>query len=226
MDHKEALQTQACEKYLLGELTPELRDAYEEHYFSCPECASDLRAAAELIAAGRRIFAEKSEPVVARQAARIRPDWFAWLKPALLVPAFAALLLVVAYQEFVTIPRYKQAAGDRVLPMHSLIAANTRGDQGLSFSVPADQPFGLYVDLPYDPSFSVYLLKLSSPSGSVSSLRSLTAVEAQKTQVITINPGHQAGPYTIIVSGLPQPGADPSSAKELARLQFTVELSN
>ncbi len=38
MNHSEALQLQAAEKYILGELAPELRDEYEEHYFECEEC--------------------------------------------------------------------------------------------------------------------------------------------------------------------------------------------
>jgi hypothetical protein len=35
MDHLEAKRIQAAEKYVLGELTPALRDEYEEHYFDC-----------------------------------------------------------------------------------------------------------------------------------------------------------------------------------------------
>jgi hypothetical protein len=146
------------------------------------------------------------------------------LQPAFVVPAFALLLAVIGYQNFITIPRYKQAASPRVLPMHSLITANTLGDQSLSFTVPAEEPFGLYVDAPYDAAYSTYLLTLLSPSGAATPLRSLNAAEAQKTQIIAINPGRQAGKYAIIVSGLPSSTADSLSAKELARLQFTVEV--
>ena len=39
----------ASERYLLGELTPELRDAYEEHMFGCTECANDARFGAAFI---------------------------------------------------------------------------------------------------------------------------------------------------------------------------------
>ena len=34
----------ATERYLLEELSPELREAFEEHMFECPECALDVRA--------------------------------------------------------------------------------------------------------------------------------------------------------------------------------------
>jgi len=226
MDHGQAVQLQACEKYLLGELTPDLRDAYEEHYFSCAECATELRLAAEFVNSSRRLLREPSAAKVRAKPDDVRPPrgWFPWMNPWVVGPVFAALLLFIGYQNFFTIPHYQQSAAPRVLPMYSLIAANSRGDEGLVFSVPPNQPFGLYVDLPYDPSFSTYLLRLERPSGSSTPFRSLTAEEAQKTQVIAINPGAQAGKYTIIVSGLANRFADTSSAKELARLQFAVEL--
>jgi hypothetical protein len=46
MGHDEAVRILATEKYLLGELSPELRDQFEEHLFDCQRCAFDLRAAA------------------------------------------------------------------------------------------------------------------------------------------------------------------------------------
>ena len=221
MDHDVAVKSQACEKYLLGELSPELRDAYEEHYFSCAECAAQLQAAADLIGASPAILAEGPLSTARPQPA----GWFGWLKPAFLVPAFALLLLVMGYQNFVTIPNMRQAAEPKVLRMFSLISANTRGDGGLTFSVAPSEPFGVYVDVPADPAYSTYLLRLEDSSGGSKLLRSLSAHEAKKTQVVTVDPGKKSGKYTIVVSGLTSPAADASTAKELARLQFTVELT-
>lgn len=226
MDHSQALQSQACEKYLLGELAPAERDAYEAHYFSCPECAMQLRAAADFLAASREIFAAAPDLRPSPDPIRNGFGWMTWFKPAYAIPAFAILLLVIGYQNFVTIPDYRRAVDPQVLPMHSLITANTLGVESLNFVVSPGQPFGLYVDAPYDPVYSTYRLTLVAPSGSTTSLRSLSAAEAQKTQIITINPGRQAGRYTIVVSGLAAPNADLSSAKELARLQFTVAFPN
>ena len=36
MDHDEAVRHKATEKYLLGELDPELKDQFEEHLFRLP----------------------------------------------------------------------------------------------------------------------------------------------------------------------------------------------
>jgi len=214
MDHNQAIKSRACEKYLLGELAPGEREAYEEHYFACADCAAGLRAAAEVVGASRVIFRESPAGTTAREG------WFGWLKPVL-APALASLLaVVILYQNLVSIPHWKKAAAPRVLEMHSLLAANSRGE-GLVFSVVPDEPFGLYVDVPADPAHSSYLLRLEDPSGRYSLLRSVSAEEAGRTQVVIVNPGKQAGRYAIVVSGLRAPGASP---EELGRLPFTVEL--
>jgi hypothetical protein len=223
MDHNEALQSQACEKYLLGELSPALRDAYEEHYFSCSECALQLRTTAEFLGASREIFAQTPAASLSQPAIRTS-GWLTWLKPSFAIPAFAVLLLFVGYQNFVTIPQYKQAAAPRVLPMHSLISGNTRGNEGLVFPAAPDEPIGLYIDIPTDAAYATYLLRLEDPTGKSSLLRSVTSEEAQKTQVVIVNPDSRAGKYTVVISGVATAGATGSSVQELARLQFVIEL--
>ena len=223
MDHAYAVKFQACEKYLLGELSPDLRDAYEDHYFSCPECASQLRSATELIAASKQILAETLPGAELAPAAATNGGWLRWFRPAIAIPVFATLLLVAGYQNLVTIPHLKQATASRVLPMFSLISSNTRGDELPVFSVAPDQQFGLYVDVPEGPGYSSYSISVEGPSGMSSSLRSLSTEDARKTQVVTINPGRRAGKYVLVISGIPS-GANPASAVTLAKMQFTVEL--
>src|SRR5207253_10578047 len=154
MDHDQAVKSQVCEKYLLGELSPELRDAYEEHYFSCAECAIELRSAAELIGASQQILARTPAIGAKVHGAPKRGGWFKWLQPAIAIPVFASLLLLVGYQNFVTIPHLKQAVSPRVLPMFSLISANTRGEPAPEFVTRPDEPLGLYVDVPVDATYS------------------------------------------------------------------------
>jgi len=56
MDHDEALQLQAAEKYVLGELPPSQRDEFEEHFFECQECALDVKAVAEFVDNARAVW--------------------------------------------------------------------------------------------------------------------------------------------------------------------------
>src|ERR1700740_3066472 len=111
MEHIQAIQLKAAERYVLGELPSDLREQYEEHFFSCVECAEELSLAAAFIENSRAAMG--SEPVMppvrlpvtgAQRAAAT--DWFgALLRPSFAVPVFAALLLLVAYQTFLVIPR-------------------------------------------------------------------------------------------------------------------------
>src|SRR5438046_5948416 len=221
MDHDQAVKSQVCEKYLLGELSPELRNAFEEHYFSCVECAMQLRTAAELIGASQQILARAPAIAAKVHAASKRGGWFKWLQPAIAIPVFASLLLLVGYQNFVTIPHLKQAVSPRVLPMFSLISANTRGETAPEFVTRPDEPLGLYVDVPADATYSTYDLRLQDPNGRTIPLRSLSYAEAQKTQVVVINPGKTAGNYSLIIFGHTKPEQGAAST-ELVRLQFAI----
>jgi len=225
MDHDQAVKSQVCEKYLLGELSPELRDAYEEHYFSCAECAMQLRSAAELIGAGQQILARTPAIGAKVQGAPKLGGWFKWLQPAIAIPVFASLLLLVGYQNFVTIPHLKQSVSSRVLPMFSLISTNTRGETAPEFVAQPDEPLGLYVDVPADAAYSTYDIRLEDPNGKTIPLRSLSYAEAQKTQVFVVNPGKTAGRYSLIIFGRAK-SEKGTATTELARLQFTVELNH
>jgi hypothetical protein len=221
MDHDQAVKSQVCEKYLLGELPPELRDAYEEHYFSCAECALQLQTAAELIGASQQILARTPAIGAKVHAASKRGGWFRWLQPAIAIPVFASLLLLVGYQNFVSIPHLKKTASPRVLPMFSLISANTRGETAPEFVTQPDEPVGLYVDVPVDATYSTYDIRLQDPNGKTIPLRSLSYAEAQKTQVVVINHGKTAGKYSLVIFGRAR-SEQGSASTELARLQFTV----
>ncbi|MGA2134298.1 MAG: zf-HC2 domain-containing protein [Bryobacteraceae bacterium] len=43
MEHEEAIQSQAAERYVAHKLPPTERDAFEAHFFDCPECAEEVR---------------------------------------------------------------------------------------------------------------------------------------------------------------------------------------
>jgi spermidine synthase len=43
MSHDEAVRILAAERYLLMEFDERVREAFEEHFFACSDCAADLR---------------------------------------------------------------------------------------------------------------------------------------------------------------------------------------
>lgn len=143
MDHSHAIESQAIERYLLGEMAAEERDAFEEHYFTCTVCAEEIRAAARFRSAGRQVA---REPVPVRQAPR-RWEW--WRFPALAPLAASFLLLgAVVYQAGFEIPALKrQLEGGQSIAAVSL-RETTRGSSSVS-QVPAGGGFfTVYFDLP------------------------------------------------------------------------------
>jgi len=227
MDHNEAIRLQVAVKYVLGELSQVQRDEYEEHYFDCAECAVDIKALAAFADTTREVLRQEKASHAAKDPVPTRGGWLGWLQPIVAVPAFAALLVALGYQSFVSLPHWKsmatQATNSQVLPMYSLISANTRGSDSLTFKVRPGERFGVYVDVPADPAYRIYLLRLVNPTGHSAVLRSLSYEEAQKTQVVEVNPGERSGSYQVVVSGLPDPESDSGKATILATMKFSVE---
>ncbi len=62
MEHTQAIQLKAAERYVLGELPRDLREQYEEHFFSCVECAEEVNLAAAFVENSRAAMG--SEPVL------------------------------------------------------------------------------------------------------------------------------------------------------------------
>src|SRR6185369_6283770 len=109
MDHRHAVETLAMERYLLDEMTGQERDAFEEHFFSCAECAEDARAAGALRDA---VAAGTGAPVARRSGASVvsMPVRSRRLATVVLPWAVAASLAVVAgYQALVVQPALRQS---------------------------------------------------------------------------------------------------------------------
>jgi hypothetical protein len=110
MDHNLASETYAAERYLLGEMAPEERDEFEEHFFSCRVCGEDVQAASAFVENTKAVFRDeglKISPVGKRSW--LKRDWLGWLRMPVMAPTFAAVALAafVGYQNLVVIPALK-----------------------------------------------------------------------------------------------------------------------
>ena len=59
MNHLEAVKGRLAEGYLLGDLTKQQCEAYEEHYFGCRICAADVKLGAMFVANLKRVLREE-----------------------------------------------------------------------------------------------------------------------------------------------------------------------
>jgi hypothetical protein len=226
MDHTESIRLMAAEKYLLGELSDDLREAFEEHYFSCQESAQDLRTGTAFVAHTKVLLANQGQP--APEAASVRRETgraFGWFRPALWAPAMAALLIVLGYQNFVTYPKLSHTAAivnrPSLLASVSLISANARGAKQDAVKVHKGEPFLLYVDIPSDPQFTSYSAELRAPSGTLEWSLAIPADKAKDTLPIRVPAARDGGgTYSLVVSGITGRG----QTSEVARYSFELQL--
>ena len=224
MDHYQATELTAVEKYLLDELTPGERDDFEEHFFDCQECAIDLRSTAAFMAAAKKEF--QANPVPKPRGATNGKSFFASLWPSALVwSALAASLLVVAYQNLVVFPRFAtEIAGlkaPELLPSISLVGGNSRGGQIPAAEVGAARPFLLQLDIPTQDRFSSYTCLLYSPSGTLAWRVEVSAQSAKDTVSMRVpSADRQSGEYTLTVQGNTGQGGTPV---DLAHYHFALK---
>jgi hypothetical protein len=253
MDHNDAVRLQAAEKYVLGEFPTNLRDEYEEHFFDCAECAVDVKAIAAFVDTTRELLRQEALVSVEKAAATAGGDrqalpassgWRVWLQPVL-VPAFAALLVLAGYQNFVSIPRWKEAAGQsakgaareagtsaqaaqavapRVLATFSLLAANRRGGGRPVVHARPGESFVLKFDItdPDPSASSSYLLLLEDSSGTTHVLGMVSREEAQNTLFVEVPADFPTGNAKLVVQGVAPSGANPPSGREITSIPFVV----
>jgi hypothetical protein len=235
MEHLEAIQLKATERYLLGELSGDLREQFEDHFFSCFECAQDVEAGAIFVDSARQILGRESAQADAAVRRPAKPESRGWLgallRPAFAGPALAVLLVFAAYQNAVLIPRMKsvieQARTPQIVTSFSLIAQNSRGGDAVMIQVPKDKTFSLFADIPPEKHLSSYTCTVESESGTPQFSLNVPARLASDTIQVSVPPSVlKSGKYFMVVRGADSDSATGQTQLEVARFPFTLTLTN
>jgi len=222
MNHTEAIQLMIAEKYLLDELPQESREQFEEHYFGCPECAMDVRAGAALVDQMKLVLAEATSANQARVPIPARtPAWMGWLRPALVLPVLAVLLVVIGYQQFVTYPKLELAANaPQVLPWAS-INLNSRGANTPVITAHSRQGFLLFVNIPPDSRYASCVAELHEQTGKMEWSLTIPAAPSEDVWPIRVPAAdRRGGTYTLVVQGIDSAGA----RSEVGRSSFELHI--
>lgn len=230
MDH-DVVRHLMTEQYLLDELDPDTRDAFEEHYFNCSECAADVHAGALFLEQSKVVLAEKPVPVLADTSVQPtpKPGWLAGLRallrPAFIMPVMATLLAVVAYQNLVTYPQLaRQLNSPRVLPFAS-VNVGTYGSAGPAITALPGQGFLLFVRIPPEDGYAHYTAELYNPAGKLewSLIIPAPATPDQDHWPLQV-PGanRAAGTYTLKLRGVTASG----ESKEVGSTTFELQIQN
>ncbi len=224
MDHQEAVRLEAVEKYLLDELSSRQRADFEEHYFTCPLCALDLRMTAEFLDTARKELGRRDAGgTTSWTLKRIWLELFS--RPAVLAPAFGLLIAIIAYQNMAVFPRFEAEIArlkrPAVVSAVSLIGGNGRGAPTMA-SAAASRPVVLSLDIPATQRFTSYECVLVDASGTALLRIPVSASQAQDTVTISVPAGNlRPGNYVLLVRGL-EPRSGGMQAADVARYRFTL----
>jgi len=238
MEHKEAIELKAAERYVMRELPVELRDAYEEHFFDCAECAADVKAATIFAETSREVFADEGQRGATDLNKEYGSVWSRWLRPAFALPVIAALVAAIGYLNLVTIPTAKREAArateiaqiteSQAFASSFQLQGSTRGEA--STTVVAVRPgdsFALKFDFTPSQTADAYLGELQDPSGHAVLSVKVPAEMANK-EVHVLVPGGlvHAGKYVLVIGGVSAAQNPPENHQQVARLAFTVEIQS
>lgn len=232
MEHRQAKDMNAVEKYVLGELPDELREQFEEHYFECAECALEVQTAAAFVAASKEIFREQPEnqQVTSGVKGGKASRWAGWLKPLIAIPAMAAIVVMLGYEARQIKERVAKPAG--VGSEQALVASADFGLRGTereaSENVPVrvreGQAFGLHFDFIPTQKFAKYVGEVQDQAGHVLMRLGIPAERINKEVKFVVASGRLApGSYALVVYG-----DDGEQGQEtrvaVAKYSFTVEI--
>ena len=209
MNHTEAIESKAAAGYLLGELTGDQREAFEEHFFDCRVCADDVRAGATMFASGREVA--KSAPAYTR----FRP-----MKWVASTAAATALVTVLGYQA-VIIPRLQNIAQMETLTPGEVIAGTMRASENepVVLSYPDNRGRADLVDIT-DTSWPRYVIELRNAAGKVVAKTKATQAQARnESGVPLLTRPLPAGRYVLTIHGVREDG----NRREIDRRNIVVQ---
>jgi hypothetical protein len=220
MDHLDAVNMQAVERYVLGDLTvPEVED-FERHFFDCPQCSEELRALAILQENARAVFSEPAPAavVIAPQSVAPPAPTSLWRGFPLLSSFALALgaLLIGIFAGYLAFRGRDSALGVDAYPLY----AQARGEETVVAPAAGSKFYVLYLDRTWDGSYKSYRAVLRDASGTE---RFAVPIEAGATAdvVHVLMPSHKlpSGKYTLVMLG-----GQAGQETELARFPFTLQL--
>jgi hypothetical protein len=208
MNHDDAIESLAAERYILDDLEPSERDAFEEHFFDCTECTADVRDAAKVadgVRTGIRVVPVK--------------HYTRWAAAA----AGAAVAIGLAYQYVPQVAGlWKHSPAPigqpaRVIAPEKVIELEATRGAAAVYHVRANQPAGIYFTIPpSDVPPSAYTCALLHASGHV-----LKTVEVRRDQAaepvrLSLSAGTlRKGDYKLVIRG---------GDREIPAYPFTVEV--
>jgi hypothetical protein len=205
MDHSQAIESQAAERYLLGELTAVEAEDFERHYFECQQCVAAVESATQFIA---NVKVVSKEPLLAEgREPPQRISWWnvaaAWWRPAAALSLAATVVFgaVALYQGLIVIPGMRQGMETALaLPAFQLTGA-ARGEEPLIRVRTGTLWVALSQDIPPDVHYPQYLCVLISAGQPVFHVLAPAPAAGQPITILVPVPKLRSGEYQLVIYG-------------------------
>lgn len=148
-DHAIVSRDHAAERYLLGEMSDADRERYEQHFFSCAECAEEVRTTAAFLDDARRYIVPGvlTRPgAAAPVATRVSKPATWYRSPAIAWAVAASLVVFAGYQSLVLVPGLHRQLSPRGLYPVTL-RPDSRGQEPVVQTGAASDGFTLAIEI-------------------------------------------------------------------------------
>jgi len=227
MNHDEAIGGMLAERYLLGELTGRAREEFEDHLFTCLECARDVKAGVAMMESARlELVVQPAAVEAARVDSRPAP-WRSWFSPVWLAPSFAACLAVVVYQSAVQVPGLRreiaEANAPEVLSSVMLTGGTARGGAEVTAVARQGGSFLLSVDIPPVGEYEEYRCTLTAPSGKTVWQGAVSKEQAKDAITVRVPAAStEAGTNRLVIEGIRHENGLPTKPEMIATRTFEL----
>lgn len=212
MDHLDATKSMATERYTLDEMAPAERDAFEEHFFDCSECADAVRDATKFAAGVRTREGLVPLPIPVPVPAPARFNWW-----AVAASVFAAGL---SYQSFWVMPHIMairtQVAPASLAEAITLESVSRGANEQVVHVVHRDEAVALTFPIETNEPQAFYICEVRDAAGRRRASLSVSRAQASEP-VWMVLPPHTlpSGHYKLVIRG---------GDREIAAYAFVVEV--
>jgi hypothetical protein len=245
MDHAEAIQMKAVERFVLGDLSVSEIEGFERHFFDCPQCSEELRILSVLQENARAVFMEQNSapstsfasasvpvhnpasnlPISQKQPTR-KPEpagwrfsWGALFSPAALAPAMIVLVAAVFLGFEVGERRMDEPQSLDAYPIYGA----SRGSETVVGVPNGAHFFTLFMDRTWDADFASYraVIRDDGQAGAERvSLPIRSASQGHMIQVLLSTRALSAGRYVLTILGKDNAGQETKAADYSFTLRF------
>lgn len=218
INHDEAVKDLMAERYLLGELNPADREAYELHLFSCDACFEQVKVGTEFVTHLRHIGTEDPKaPLAPGFMGRLMAN----ARQPIPVTMFGLLLMVggFAVHQRSEISYLKEPRAE----VRSVLTGIAHGSSDVKvISVPRNYALSLDVDYTPRGEFISYRAQVLSSSGKALHTVALPETQTGTTALIALPADAlRPGQYSIVVFGRRSDGTQEEVGRGVFELQFT-----